>query len=354
MPTAETHTENLPRDEEMHTKLDGLAERFTKIKKISEDYQASLEYTQEEVKDLKEENTHLRSTIEELTLEVQRNTYAIQKMGTRQESLEILAKKKNLIFEGVPENQGGRENFQDTVCAILSEMGITKSIDFEAAYRIGMKPGKYPRPFSNIFSRQDDRNVVFSCRTNLRKSRHFSRVWVSEDVTARTRRTRNILREVAKEVRNDGARCLATPSSVTINDRKYTEENLDELPPKYAVDKIKMKKMGDTIGYGSEHAPLSNLYPVHVPYKKRNYLSSEQAFRHTRAMENEYHNVAARILWSRDPYDIIELDRNLTFTKEWEKKEDLVLFKCMFRKIEANEDSGNSPRHWGFGAGRSD
>ena len=128
------------------------------------------------------------------------------------------------------------------------------------------------------------------------------------------------------------------PTSVTINDRKYTEDNLDELPPACAVEKIKMKKLGDTIAYGSENAPFSNLYPAKVPMNKKNYLSSEQAFRHTRATENNYPNVAARILWSRDPYDLMDLDRNIVLTEEWKKKEDFVLFKCIFRKYEANED----------------
>ena len=34
----------------------------------------------------------------------------------------------------------------------------------------------------------------------------------------------------------------------------------------------------------------------------------------------------------------MDLDRDLPVTEEWKKKEDFVLFKCMFRKFEANED----------------
>ena len=99
-----------------------------------------------------------------------------------------------------------------------------------------------------------------------------------------------------------------------------------------------MKKVGDTIAYGSEHAPLSNLYPAKVPIKSRDYLCSEQAFRHIRATENNQLNIAACIWWSRDPYEMIDLDRNMELTEEWKKKEDFVLFKCMFRKFEENAD----------------
>ena len=34
----------------------------------------------------------------------------------------------------------------------------------------------------------------------------------------------------------------------------------------------------------------------------------------------------------------MELDRNMPVSEVWKKKEDFVLFKCMFRKYEANED----------------
>ena len=138
--------------------------------------------------------------------------------------------------------------------------------------------------------------------------------------------------------RSKGARCTATPGTVTINDQKFTEANLEDLPSEFAVEKIKMKKIGETIAYSSEHAPFSNLYPAAVPIGKHVSTSSEQGLRHIRAKENKQHNIAARILWSRDTYDMMELDRDMPVSKEWKEKEDFILFKCMFRKFEANED----------------
>ena len=131
---------------------------------------------------------------------------------------------------------------------------------------------------------------------------------------------------------------MATVNSVTINDKRYTSENLEDLPSQFAIEKTKMKKMGDTLAYQSEHAPLSNLYPARTPIRNKEYLHTMQAFRHIRATENNYPNIAAPILWSRDPYDIMDLDKNIVVSEEWKKKEDRVLFKCMFRKFEANAD----------------
>ena len=182
MPTAETQMEHSSsiRDEELHKKVDGLAtglaESFNTVEKVCEGFQTLIEFTQEEVQDLKEENLALKETLKELSLEIQRNTYAIQKLGTKHENLEVITKKKNLIFEGVPEHQGGRENIHEPVCNILSEMDIHKAIDYEAAYRLGQKPGKYPRPVFIAFGKLNDRNLVFANMANLRSSRNLSRV----------------------------------------------------------------------------------------------------------------------------------------------------------------------------------
>ena len=342
MPTMETQTDTggVVRDEELHRKLDTLADRFNKVEETSEEYKASLEFTQAEVRDLKEENIALKDALNELSMEIKRNTFAIQGLAVKQENLDTNTRKKNLVFDGVPErpDQTGRENLHEAVCSLLSDMGITKSVEYDAAYRMGQKRGKHPRPLLVSFMRQDDRNFIYSKRSQLRNSPHFSKVWVTEDVSSRTRRVRGIIREVAKEARSQGVQCVATPVSVTINNRKFTETNLDDLPPEFGVEKTKMKKMGNTLAYRSEYAPLSNLYPTNVPIGKHNYLCSEQAFRHIRATENKSPNIAARILWSRDPYDMMDADRDLIVTENWKQKEDFVLFKCMFRKFEASLD----------------
>ena len=129
--TTETQTEDHHplRDEELHKKLDALASRFDKVEAVNAEFKVSLEFTQEEVKDLKEENAELRESLKELSLEIKRNTYAIQGLSNKHENLETTTRKKNIIFEGVPENTQGRENLQETICQIFSEMRIEKAID---------------------------------------------------------------------------------------------------------------------------------------------------------------------------------------------------------------------------------
>ena len=189
----QTDAPSQSRDDDLHEKMDKLANCFDNVEKRCDEYKTSLEFTQEEVKELKEENTSLKESLKELSLEVQRNIYAIQKLNNKQ------------------------GNVHETVCQLFSEMKIAKPMDYNAAYRLGSKPGRYPRPILISFIRQDDRNLVYAKRTQLRNSQHLARVWVSEDVTPQTRRARNIIREVAKEACNHGARCQAMPNNITIN-----------------------------------------------------------------------------------------------------------------------------------------
>ena len=93
--------------------------------------------------------------------------------------MEINARKKNLVFEGVPESREGRENLNELICHILAEMGIEKQIEYDAVYRVGQKQGKHPRPLIVSFIRADDRNFIFSRRAHLRDSHNFQRVWLA-------------------------------------------------------------------------------------------------------------------------------------------------------------------------------
>ena len=174
MPSAETQTETPPRDNELHKKMDEFANRFNNVEKVSEEYKTSFQFTQEEVQGLQEENTALKSILEELSLEIKRNSFAIQKLDSKQERMETDSRKKNLIFEGVPEQQGVRENLQEGICQIFSEMEIERQISYDAVYRVGQRPGKYPRPLFVSFVRLDDRNLIFANRSHLRNSQHFT------------------------------------------------------------------------------------------------------------------------------------------------------------------------------------
>ena len=74
-----------------------------------------------------------------------------------------MSKKRNLIFEGVPELENGRrEDVDKTVCDIIELLSVKKSINFEACYRMGPTSNSYPRAIMVSFERQADWEAIYS------------------------------------------------------------------------------------------------------------------------------------------------------------------------------------------------
>ena len=90
--------------------------------------------------------------------------HAIQKLTKKQGNLETSTKKRNLVFDSIPEQQqqGSREILHDIICSMFSDMGIAKPIDYDLAYRVGAKVGRTPRPILVSFIRLDDRNIIYA------------------------------------------------------------------------------------------------------------------------------------------------------------------------------------------------
>ena len=322
--------------EDLHVKIHSLATRLSSIETVCAGYKESLEFTQAQVLDLKEENNDLRHYIDSIELEVNRNMYAINKLESKQDRLEMSTKKKNLIFEGVQEQAKGRENLHDVLRDLFVEMGIKDKIAYDSLYRLGQRRRQSPRPILVSFMRQDSRDFVFSRRASLKDSDIFHRVWVTDDVTPPMKRVKTVVREVAKVARNLGAKCTSTPYTVTIDDKRYNEANLQDLPPQYSVENVKVKKIGDSLCYHSEHAPFSNLFPILVTVGNHDYMSSEQAYFHIMAMHHQLRALAAKILWSRDPYEIMHLGNEIETDEEWNRKAEDVMFTCMYQKFRHN------------------
>ena len=93
---------------EYHAKVNALAIRLSSVETGCADYCESLEFTQGQVADLREEKTDLCAYFDSLELEINRNAYALHKIEAKQDKLEITSKKSNLVLDGVPETVGGK------------------------------------------------------------------------------------------------------------------------------------------------------------------------------------------------------------------------------------------------------
>ena len=323
---------------EMERKFDG---RVRSLQQALVSYRESLEFTQREVDSLKDENVNLKNKIEDLEMEEKRNEYQVKKVDEKVDKQDTLSRRKNLVIKGIPEssNKKEKENLQPVIYGLMDQMGVRKDITYDTAYRIEPYTGRKPRSILITFIRISDRDEVFSRRFNLNRNPDYSRIWVNEDLGQNPRRAVNLIRTVARHPQLQGIPHRASKFAIQIDQQKFDERNLEELPPHLCLARLKTVQLDDdTIAYQSEHSYLSNLFKITVRVGKHAYQSSEQAYHHIRAVSLKKPLAASRILLARDPYEIMNIGAELTSTKQWEDCEEDIMYGCILRKFEQNPE----------------
>ena len=295
--------------DDLNVVLGRIGERFTSLDEALDEYQVSLEYSQQEIEDLKKENESLKNKIKKLETEDQRNKFHIRELDEKFERLDTTGRRKNLVFDGVPEaERGEKEDLQRIIYNIFDQMKINHAVECDTSYRTGPYIRSRPRPIVVTFLKQADRDHVFASRTHLKGSRDFSKVWVNEDLSPPTRRTKTMVRMIAKQAYDKGIPCKNNKYSVTLDDVRYNESDLRELPQPLSTQNVKQIQMDPkTIAYQSEHAPLSSLFPAPIKIGEQEYDNPEQALQHIKAKTHNRPLLAEKILLSRKAYDIKQM-----------------------------------------------
>ena len=346
--------------------LSKLDDKSTTMATMVQELQVSLEYSQNEIEMLKKENKQLRAKLGDLETEESRTNYQMKKIEDKVDKVETVAKKKNLIFEGVSEVDGGREEVNKTVWLVLDQLKLDKEVELDSCYRVGSNYNKNrPRPIIITFVRQADRDLIYSRRTELRKSESYKHVWINEDLGPSSKKTRNMIRLIARQAQNDGVDFKTGKYSIQVNKRRYDENSLEELPTPLKPTSLKQVQIDShTIAYQSELAPFSNFYPAMMRIGKHQFSCLEQAFQFTKAKTLDSPLAATRIFLSRDPVEMKRIGGELGTSEAWEKRKFDIMYICLKHKFEQNDglrelllNSGNCElveatpgRLWGSGA----
>ena len=327
--------------------------------------ETSLEFSQHEVDVLKKENKKLMERLDAYDIEEKRTQFQFKAVDDRMEKLETATKKKNLLFEGVLEQEGTKEDVQKTVFGVLDKLNIGKAITLDACYRVGPYSRSTPRSIVVQFEKQVDRDLVYARRTDLARSTDYQKVWINEDVGPASKRKRGLLRLISREAYIQGIDCRTGKYAVHINNVKYDDNNWAELPPQLQPASLKQVQVDkDTLAYQSEHAPFSNFYPCVVDFGGHKFFCVEQVVQFVRAKTLNKPLAATRIYLSRDVHYIKQIGRELGTSELWEKRKFDVMYVCLMSKFEQNQElkslllsTGNlvlveatPDRLWGCGA----
>ena len=305
-------------------RLDGKSDKLANSVK---ELQTSLEFSQKEIDTLKMENLQLKQKLNDIDTEEKRTVYQIKKLEEKIDRVDTANKKKNLVLDGLPEMDGGKEDVDKTVWNLFDQLRINKGIELDTCYRVGPYNKNRIRPVIVTFVRQGDRDLVYSRRMELKHTAGYKRVWVNEDLGENLGKIRNMIRLIARQATADGVDCKTGTYSLVVDRKRYDEQNLDELPHRLHPTSVKQVQIDrDTIAYQSASAPFSNFYPAPITFDSCKFTCLEQAFQFIRAKTLNRPLAATQIYLSRDPVEMKRIGDDLGTSDLWESRKFDVMY----------------------------
>ena len=192
--------------------INRLHQDIKEIKKENElrscDLQRSLEFSQQEIDELKKELNSFKKENGKLKAEVDFYNDKIRKMTSKHEEMENKIdqiddrqRRNNLILTGVDEGQNeNHEQCQSKVTNILKDKFDIPNPDLNAAYRIGKTYNNKPRDILIKFHSSNQRDTVFRKKKILKGQQLF----LNEDYCKNTSDIRKSLLAKVQEARNNG------------------------------------------------------------------------------------------------------------------------------------------------------
>ena len=316
-----------------------LDNKSTRLEDTVRSLEDSLDYSYKEIVDLKKENNDLRLLMGNLEMEDRRTQSQVNDFAEKLDRLDSVTKKENLLFEGIPESAGKNEDTHAVICTVFDQLSVNHAINFDACYRFGPVSKIKPRPILVTFERQTDRDMIYARRTELRRSKDFAKVWINEDVSAASKRKREMIRLISREAQQQGIDCRTGKYAVHIDRKRYDGTNFDDLPLPLQPANLKQVQVDqNTLAYQSEYAPLSNFYPCQIIIGKHKFFCAEQAFQFLRAKLLNKPLAATRIYLSRDVRYIKQLGQELGSSTEWNDQQFDYMYICLKKKFTQNAE----------------
>lgn len=192
---------------EMRDKFDKIADELADIKRDNENFKETLlqenrelkiraDNMQKEIEDLKDEKINLSIRVTQLEKALERDD--------RQK------RKENIIIKG---SSFEEENLKENIKQYIKEK-LDLEIEVREAHLIGKGPNK------TILAKLKDFNQKLNVLKNKRKLKN-EKIYIQSDLTIREREVQNILKDMAKEERDQGNNVKIGYNHLIINNITY-------------------------------------------------------------------------------------------------------------------------------------
>ena len=206
--------------------------------------------------------------------------------------LEDRSLERNLIFQGIseatPDDENARaEKIYQVVSATISRdtpeerLQLAREVKIIRTRRLGKPDPARTRALSVEFSNKFDAEQIYANRFSMDDG-----IYVDKEYSQPTEKDRRLLRPILKAAKilpEYKKKCRLEGNQLVIDGKRYTKENLHQLPKKLDPMKITTKSSNEALGFFGELCPLSNFHRSSFLYNEVEYHSSEQMIQHMKA-----------------------------------------------------------------------
>ena len=209
-------------------------ERLNHLERKNAELTVSLQFTQKEVDDLKQENKHLKEEIKQA-----RNNASsvktgdigdrVEKLSRRVDYQEDYSRRNNIRIHGVPESSWENwEMTQEKVGRMLRDQLGLEEVQLERAHRVGAPnhssasgPSR-PRTIITRFTRFTDREQALRNSAKLRNTN----IYINEDLCEASVQIRKEKLPELKKARSEGKIAYFSHTKLIIKERGSTENDM--------------------------------------------------------------------------------------------------------------------------------
>ena len=226
----------------------------------------------------------------------------------------------NVIIHGISENEDeeGPECYRlvteviaTTIYAATYEeqIQIARKIPIKKTYQLGCYNSQRGRPIVINFVYHED------CENLLSNKKYLPRgVFADRQYSQDTENKRRILRPIYKTAINHHSykgRCKMDGEFLKIHGRRYSLNNLRNLPEDLSGYKCTIREDLETIGFYGELNPLSNFYSCEFTGNNLKFHSSEQMIQFNKDKHFGDHVTMSQILYADMPLECKQLSRDI-------------------------------------------
>ena len=245
------------------------------------------------------------------------------------------------LFKGIPDSDWEKESM--TKQKLYQE--ISRIVDGESEnerlsgvmnmiIKRCKRLGRYQESIE--FQLKEDAEYILENRKSLN-----SRIFVDKEYSDEVEHKRKALWPIlkaAREHKDFKKKCKLEGDKLVIHGKKFTVDNLHNLPKELDVFKITSKSNNNTIGFFEELNPLSNFHPCIFEVNGIKFHSSEQFIQYTKSVYFNDTDSSAKILASKTPLESKSLSHSIRGFEDqkWEEAAKGLCHKGISEKFKQN------------------